>query len=260
MLLNISHQTSYGYDFAVNGSIQYLRMTPHSAHHQEVLNWQLTAGGDLVAQTDGFGNILHCLTVNRAHQTLLIEAQGQIRIDAQADFVTDRRFNPQLFVAHSELTHVDDALWDFAHQQLKSLDRTGLMGLAEAILTAMPYTPNSTEVGDSAIDTFGRGAGVCQDHTHVMLACARAHGLPARYVSGYLYIDSDEHLASHAWAEVLLDGNWYCFDVSNQLFSPVQHVQVAIGRDYLDAAPSRGMRQGGGEETMMAVVQVTAVE
>ena len=256
MLLMINHQTSYGYDFPVQGRIQYLRMTPRTRHHQQVLDWQVSAGGDLVHQTDGFGNVLSCLTLNQPHQTLLIQAQGRIRIDAQADYVRDEQLNPLLFQAPSELTHADDALWDFAHTALKRCDRAGLVALAGAILEHMPYTPQSTAVGDSASQTFALGRGVCQDHTPVKLACARARGLPARYVSGYLYTDSDEHLASHAWAEVYLEGKWYCFDVSNQLFSPVQHVQVAVGRDYLDAAPSRGMRQGGGEETMQATVQV----
>ena len=102
-------------------------------HHQQVLDWQVSAGGDLVHQTDGFGNVLSCLTLNQPHQTLLIQAQGRIRIDAQADYVRDEQLNPLLFQAPSELTHADDALWDFAHTALKRCDRAGLVALAGAI-------------------------------------------------------------------------------------------------------------------------------
>lgn len=87
---------------------------------------------------------------------------------------------------------------------------------------------------------------------------ARYLGFPARYVSGYLYVEDGSHLASHAWAEVYQEGKWYCYDVSNQLFTPQAHVQLAVGRDYADVAPIRGVRSQGAEETMQTVVQVLA--
>jgi transglutaminase-like putative cysteine protease len=111
-------------------------------------------------------------------------------------------------------------------------------------------------VATAAAEAFALGSGVCQDHAHVFLACARALGVPARYVSGYLLSDDDAHLASHAWAEACLDGKWYVFDTTNQLFQPSHHVQLAVGLDYNDAAPVRGMRQGGGTEQMSFSVQV----
>ena len=82
-------------------------------------------------------------------------------------------------------------------------------------------------------------------------------GVPARYVSGYLYSDDSEHLASHAWAEAWVDGLWYCFDITNGMSRPQRHLKLAIGLDYLDACPVRGMRRGGGSEQMHARVYVS---
>jgi transglutaminase-like putative cysteine protease len=97
---------------------------------------------------------------------------------------------------------------------------------------------------------------VCQDHTHVFLACCRALGLPARYVSGYLYSQDSEHVASHAWAEVWQDGSWHTFDVTNQTRLPRHHLKLAVGLDYMDACPVRGVRFGGGIESLKAVAEV----
>ena len=114
----------------------------------------------------------------------------------------------------------------------------------------------SSAVYTTAIEAFEHGQGVCQDHSHVFIAMCRALGVPARYASGYLYVPDQSHLASHAWAEVFLDNNWYCFDISNQLYTPSSHIYVAIGRDYWDVAPVRGVREKGGVESMSSIVQV----
>ncbi len=88
------------------------------------------------------------------------------------------------------------------------------------------------------------------------IAMCKHLGLPVRYVSGYLHVPETSHLASHAWAEVYIDDAWYCFDTSNQLFKPQSHIYVAIGRDYWDVAPVRGVREKGGVESMHSMVQV----
>ena len=259
MKLLINHQTTYRYAHQVNRSVQYLRLTPQTIAHQQVSHWRIAAPGSINTQLDGFGNAWSILTVNKPHQDLLIMAQGEIDIDDEYESTIDMHIAPELYTSHTELTMPDEALIEFSHQHLKSKNRSGLIELAEALIEAMPYTSGSTGVLTSTQESFALGKGVCQDHTHVFLACAREQELPARYVSGYLYSDNSTHLASHAWAEVLLDNAWYCFDVSNQLFSPSRHVQLAIGCDYMDAAPVRGVRQGGGIESMDALVQVMRV-
>jgi len=120
----------------------------------------------------------------------------------------------------------------------------------------MPYVPGSTMVSSTATEAFSAGRGVCQDHTHVFLSCCRVLGIPARYVSGYLYTNDSSHVASHAWAEVWLGDRWHTFDITNQVCEPTHHLKLAVGLDYLDACPVRGVRYGGGEESMHAFALV----
>jgi transglutaminase-like putative cysteine protease len=99
---------------------------------------------------------------------------------------------------------------------------------------------------------------VCQDHAHVFIASARAVGMPARYVSGYLYTGDAKDAASHAWVDVWLGAEigWQSVDVTHKRPAVRTYCRLAVGRDYLDAAPVRGMRQGGGGEKMEANVLV----
>ena len=138
--------------------------------------------------------------------------------------------------------------------------RERLLHGAAAIAAAVAYRPGTTQVSDTAISAFQQREGVCQDQAHVFIACCRSLGLAARYVSGYLFAGPEAGLASHAWAEVWREdiGQWYGIDVTHG--SPVggQHCRLAVGRDYLDAAPVRGMRRGGGQEQMQVAVRVTS--
>ncbi|UOO82011.1 transglutaminase family protein [Uruburuella testudinis] len=257
MKIQIHHTTNYHYEEPVKKSIQVLRITPQTLAHQRVLSWQLTLPRISAEMFDGFGNYCTVLNLNQPHQSLHVQAQGWVEIDDDSDYNTDAYMPPTVFLNRTWLTRSDEALADFAEIQTGGrADRQGLTSLSRAILDHMPYIPGTTGVSTTARQAFALGSGVCQDHTHVFLACARSLGIPARYVSGYLVSDDSDHLASHAWAEAWLDGHWYVFDITNQLFRPSHHVQLAVGRDYNDTAPIRGMRQGGGMERMDFLVQV----
>ena len=102
------------------------------------------------------------------------------------------------------------------------------------------------------------GTGVCQDHAHVFVTAARLLGLPARYVSGYLFVEDGQEDASHAWAEVAVEGlGWVGFDVANQISPDERYVRLAVGLDYREAAPISGVRRGAGGETLEVDVSVT---
>jgi transglutaminase-like putative cysteine protease len=120
----------------------------------------------------------------------------------------------------------------------------------------MPYTQDVTDVSFNAAQSFAAGAGVCQDHAHVFTACCRALGLPARYVSGYVLTPEREDVASHAWGEVWLANRWHSFDVSNARNAGGTHLKLAVGLDYNDACPVRGIRRGGGEEVLTTLGRV----
>lgn len=249
--ISIDHETLYNYAGSAKHSIQLMRVTPQSLGHQKVLSWCLSLPRLANEIYDGFGNYCTVLSLHEPHETLRIRAAGEVEIDDSLDYVDDERLPAQIFVRETPLTRCTGHIRALAQRHLNGrIDREALIGFATDILARMPYTPNVTEVSTTAADAFLLGKGVCQDHTHVFLAGVRKLGIPARYVSGYLHTEASGHLASHAWAEAYLEGHWYVFDISNQIFTPSDHVQLAIGLDYNDAAPVRGVRVGGGREHM----------
>ncbi len=259
MRLSIRHDTTYRYDDQVRASIQYLRLTPQESARQKVISWRLDLPCPVRAQRDPHGNILHVLTLDEPHAALVIGARGQVEIDERCELEHDSR-SPLPYLRSTPLTQADEALSEFARQTVgETCDRMGLIDLMQALHEEMPYTPGATRVESTAAEAFAGRAGVCQDHTHAFLACARSLGVPARYVSGYLYTEDSTHLASHAWAEAWLVDGWYSFDVTNRLARPERHLKLAVGLDYLDACPVRGMRRGGGGEQMHARVNVAAL-
>lgn len=123
----------------------------------------------------------------------------------------------------------------------------------------MTFDEDPTNSGTSAAEAFTLKRGVCQDYAHIFIACARTGGVPARFVSGhFLRSDGTVHQeAGHAWAEAYVDGlGWVGFDPANSICTTDAHVRVAIGLDYLGAAPVRGTRYGGGAETLSVEVKV----
>lgn len=260
MKLSISHDTSYRYEDQVRASIQYLRLTPQQSQRQRVFSWALELPRPVRAQLDPYGNVLHVLTLDEPHDEIVIRARGQVEIDEACEYETEDA-SPLPFLRVSPLTQADDALADFARQQCGSRpERDSLEQLMHALADHMVYTPGATHVESTAAQAFAGRAGVCQDHSHAFIACARSLGIPARYVSGYLLTDDSDHLASHAWVEAWVEGLWYSFDVSNRLIRPDRHLKLAVGLDYLDACPVRGMRRGGGCESMHARVQVMPMQ
>lgn len=252
MKLIIEHHTHYTYQGEVRRSTQYLRLTPQHSNRQRILSWELDLPESATCTTDSYGNVLHVLTLDQPHEAIHIHARGVVEIlDAVEE--PDATHSPLIFLRHSPLTQPDAAIRQLAERYHRPDDlQSGLEALMHALLERMPYSPGSTRVDSAATDAFAAGEGVCQDHTHVFLACCRSLGLPARYVSGYLYTPDSSHVATHAWAEVWYLQQWHTFDVTNQCTTPTQHLKLAVGIDYLDACPVRGVRYGGGNEAMMA--------
>lgn len=261
MKLQISHQTNYYYDELALRSVQYIRMTPMQLSHQIIHYWNVMLPKVALSQKDGFGNEWLTLSRNESHNNLQMQASGMVEINPDTQYVEDMPNVPYLlFTVPTSLTKCNEAMREFTKPYLTQINQANLQNLAKALLEKIPYTQNATHVGTTAQEAFTLGAGVCQDHTHVFLAMLRDQNIPARYVSGYLYDNTANHMASHAWAEVWLEGKWYTFDISNQQFTPKTHVYVAIGRDYLDAAPVRGVRLGGGYENLYSQVLVSQID
>ncbi|MEO6368962.1 MAG: transglutaminase family protein [Steroidobacteraceae bacterium] len=263
MLLQVRHETVYTYAEAVRYTIQALRLTPRREARQRVVAWSIQAPGRRTEQRDAYGNIVHYLTVESPHRELRLLVTGTVETDetdGQPNSETGQ-LSPLAYRLPSSLTGVDAALGEFAATSFAgrgALPARLLQG-ARAVATAVAWRPGTTQVPDTAIAAFQQRDGLCQDQAHVFIACCRALGWPARYVSGYRFTGLDTGLAIHAWAEVWLQdiGQWYGIDVTHG--GPVggRHCRLAVGRDYLDAAPVRGMRRGGGQEQLQVAVQVT---
>jgi len=262
MQLTIDHETVYRYDDTVSHSTQYLRLTPASSGHQRVVSWQLELPVAASESTHAYGNILHVLTLDTPHSEIRLRAHGVV--ETSDDWADEAEaLPPPVFLRGSALTEPDAAICALAasHAAAIAADaEAGLAALKLAVADAMPYSSGVTAAETTASAALALGAGVCQDHSHVFIAACRSLGLPARYVSGYLLSDRDTHVASHAWAEVHAAGRWLGFDISNRMRPDRHHLKLAVGLDYSDASPVRGVRRGGGSEALQAHARVTEAD
>jgi len=258
MRLTIEHNTHYRYAHEVRHSTQYLRLTPQLSSRQRILSWELDLPQSATCTTDSYGNILHVLTLDQPHEAIHIHARGVVEIQDELEDVQEGGLSPLIYLRHSYLTQPDAALRHLAAEYHDPSDSmAALQRLMTAIRNHMPYTPGSTDATYSASEAYAARRGVCQDHTHVFLTCCRTNGIPARYVSGYIYSPDSTHVATHAWAEAWLEDGWHTFDVTNNSVRPNQHLKLAVGMDYLDACPVRGVRIGGGDEAMDCIASVS---
>lgn len=265
MKLSIDHITDFTYDTEVTHSIQYLRLTPQSSTGQTILQWHLDVPGSVHRSVDTYGNILHVCTVDQPHKGITIRAQGTAEISEDKQPESDNRIPPAVFLRTSPLTETSEAIREFARgfcpaNVQAQAGRHQLIELMTALLERIPYRSGMTHVQSSAADAFAQGFGVCQDHSHIFIACCRWLGIPSRYVSGYVHAGDDQHIASHAWAEAWVEDAWYSFDVSNGLSATNHHLKLAHGIDYLDASPVRGVRWGGGAESMRTYALVDQID
>ena len=262
MKLSIDHLTHYQYEHPVRHSTQYLRLMPVSGPHQNVIEWKIEAPGTMRKTRDGFGNVLHVLTLEQPVFDIPIRSCGIVETTGAIDEVLDDHgLSPLLFLRTTDRTLADDAIIELAEQfRRRASTLSGLRELAGAIRKRMPFQPGVTEVHYSAAEAFGAANGVCQDHAHVFIAACRYLGIPSRYVSGYLHSPAfaETHVASHAWAEAWVVDRWRSFDITNDGPAGENHIRIAVGADYMDACPVRGVRSGGGEETMHAHALVTS--
>lgn len=262
MLLNIQHETVYRYSTPVDYTIQHLRLTPRMESQQHAVNWKIDASGSYQLHKDAYGNIGHILVMDKPHNEIRIKVSGQVQIAREnAHMPSDSGEIPLLaYLQATRLTTANEAITDLAKTGFakSSSGIDSMFGLINRIQKMVQYLPGTSHVTSTAAEVLAAGAGVCQDQAHVFIACCRALGLPARYVSGYIHPGHSDHAASHAWADVWLEGlGWVSFDITHANFAATEHCRLAVGRDYLDACPVRGVRQGGGAEAMEVVVRVS---
>ncbi|MBI1204926.1 MAG: transglutaminase family protein [Rhodopseudomonas sp.] len=269
MRIRISHATTYHYATPPKSVTQVLRLTPRNHDGQYVVNWRIELSQDCqLHQRDGaFGNVSHSFTAEGPFDELSVTVVGEVDTQDTHGIVTGtiERFPPALFLRDTDLTEADPAIIAFADdvRDKAGPETLGLMhGLMLAINDAITFDTDPTLVTTTAAEAFELKRGVCQDGTHIFLAAARHLGVPARYVSGHFYREDDAAAqdAGHAWAEAYIEKlGWVGFDPTNGISPTEAHVRVAIGLDYLGAAPVRGTRYGGSGETLTVAVNVDQV-
>ena len=247
MKFSIRHEFKYSYDSPVRLSTQYLRLTPRDTLRQNVTGWKLDAPAAALRTTDGYGNVLHVLTIDKPVSAIAIEATGSVEtapvLDEPSDF-TGAPLPPLLFLRPTGLTRLDEARAALAEKfRAAAATHAGLRELASAI--SQKYLTGSAA-----------------DAAHEFIGGCRHLGVPARYVSGYVYSrhDGENGVAMHAWAEAWVGDRWRSFDIAHDCVVGEAHIKLAVGADYLDACPVRGVRVGGGAETLIAQAHVEAAQ
>jgi transglutaminase-like putative cysteine protease len=260
MLISIRHVTTYRYAEPVHYTIQSLRLTPGSFAGQRVLDWSVATPGSrpMLQFEDGFGNVVHLITINAPHQELVIEAGGMVETKDTSGVVSGLKHAvpPRVFLKETPRTRPDGAIREIA-QSAKGDDLLGrLHALAGRVRDRVDYMPGITDAHTGAAEALADGNGVCQDHAHIFISAARTIGVPARYVTGYL-VTGNAADAHHAWAEAWVEGlGWVGFDVANRVCPTEHYVRLAVGLDASYAAPVTGSRKGGAEEKLDVAVQV----
>jgi len=269
MRIRLAHHTTYDYERPARAINQRLRLTPRSHAGQRVIRWRV--GFDVDAELrrgeDVLGNIAHTAFVRGPVSRLTITVAGEVETSETHGLVQGavERFAPEVFLRETQLTRPDDAVRDFARDA--AVGQPDVLERLHAVLAALhrriAFDTAPTGVDTSAAEAFAMGRGVCQDHAHVFIACARTLGIPARYVSGHLAPPEGaaEQEAAHAWAEAHVDGlGWVGFDAANGVCPNPAYIRVAVGLDYLGAAPVRGARVGGGRESLDVRLHVGQAE
>lgn len=272
MLLSITHRTSYRYDPAAQGVALRLKMHPVSNPAQTVSAWTVTVNGEPTTAriVNGYGDEESIWTSRNLLETVDVVASGVVETRDVAGVLrgVHSTARPAMFLRGTPLTEPDEAIRELAANAVG--DRTGLdaaHALAASVTEAVEYRKDVTGANTTAAEALLLGAGVCQDYAHLLIAAARAQGAAARYIVGYLYVGEGEEAdfpdatASHAWAEIWVDGlGWVGFDPSNAICPTDRYVRLACGLDAPDAAPLRGAIMGASEEILETEVQVAQAQ
>ncbi|MEQ1498235.1 MAG: transglutaminase family protein [Novosphingobium sp.] len=264
MRLRIEHTTRYEYSKPVAHGLQRLRLTPKSTQGQKVLGWQMDlTGGRVEAEYEDHNcNRTTLISVEPGSTGISVHCHGLVATSGSSGVIGQHSGHMPMwsFLGQSALTRPGPKVR--AIMAAVDLPRSDVLAmlhrLSALVLENVRYAPGETEVHTAAEEAAALGMGVCQDHAHIFIGAARALGVPARYVSGYLMMnDRIEQEATHAWTEVHVDGlGWVGFDVSNGISPDERYVRVATGRDYREAAPITGLSYGAGESLLQVRLAV----
>ena len=279
----IEHVSRYLYSGTVARSAMWLCLEPRSDFGQNIRSFvaKTEPMALLSPEIDAFGNNKHVVTVNFEHDALEITACSVVDNGTAV-----RRSTALGSGAWEEIASWSSTFehWDFTHESAFTRNSSALenfvdeyrigpgsdpleslLELSDSLHRNFHYCPGATSAESTIEDILETKRGVCQDYAHVMIAIARSWGIPTRYVSGYVHITGQygeivPESATHAWVECLLpDLGWFGFDPTNATIADERHVRIAVGRDYLDVSPTRGILISGEPLTLEASVKMQKV-
>jgi transglutaminase-like putative cysteine protease len=264
MRIAISHTTRYRFETPARYGVQRLRLRPRECAVQSVVDWQMTVEGAVIeaAYDDHNGNATSLISFGNDVEEVVITTNATVEVRDAAGVVGPHSgFMPLwLFNNPTALTKPGPKMRELAARFKLGggADLEVLHDLSRAVRGEVVYEAGHTDVTSTAEQALELGHGVCQDHAHVFIGAARLLGLPARYVSGYLLLDTGTAQdAGHAWAEVHVPGlGWVGFDPSNEICPDSRYVRVAVGTDYAEAAPVTSLTQGAGATGLSVALDV----
>jgi transglutaminase-like putative cysteine protease len=268
MRYSIRHVTRFNYESPITESVMEARMQPRTDNLQRCLQFALrtTPSARVMTYGDHDNNVVHHFNIPGRHSRLTVTAEALVECIAMRPF--PHRLGPAAWSRVDAIVSSGQC-WEYlapstfvtqttAVEALRSeigLERgndplVALRRLMGEMYARFEYSPRTTRVDSPIDEALQARKGVCQDFAHIFLSLVRPLGIPARYVSGYLFHtagsqDRSADGATHAWVEVLLpDLGWVGLDPTNNLIADDRHIRVAIGRDYADVPPTRGVFKG----------------
>ncbi len=265
--LEVVHHTTYVYESEVHASFNELRMTPLTDEHQILIQHRTSVGptAPIFTYRDYWGTTVQSFDLQTPHMSLSVIVESLVdsyststpqESAAWGDLASAQVLDD--YCEYLPLTKLIDAVPHGYDMRAYATPRDAVEGLAVLIGQRVEYWPGATHVFTPASQAWESGRGVCQDYTNIMLSILRSAGIPARYVSGYLYSGSGEIGEtiigeSHSWVEAWV-GYWHPIDPTNGREVGEQHIVVARGRDYHDVSPMSGIFTGGrGREIHVSV-------
>jgi transglutaminase-like putative cysteine protease len=275
MIVTVEHLTEYHYPEPAFDSFNELHLQPADDYRQTLVSFDLELDPvtPLRSHLDYFGNATHHFHLANTHTVLRVHALSKVSTymiplpqPTYASILPELRHRFFEYLAPTQRVPLNqDWLEKFRVRPLLPDDEivSYLDYLTRYLKDTLTYQPATTDVNTTLADFAKTRTGVCQDYAHAMLAICRAEGIPARYVSGYVHSNprGDETMigaeGSHAWIETFLPGSgWVGYDPTNGCLINEAHVKIGVGRDYDDVPPFRGLRRGGGRETLNVLVKV----
>jgi transglutaminase-like putative cysteine protease len=264
--LRIEHTTVFSYDEPVSECYTEVRLKPREGQGQRCLSFSLSCDptAPVHAYADRYGNEVLHFDLLSPHDRLVVTARSEVETEIGHP---GREVELSLLDRFDFLVETDYAPFG---AEVRALAGTCVVpgdaaATASRVLWAvrkrLRYETGSTDVTTSAEEALRQGKGVCQDFAHLMLACCRVLSVPARYVSGYIHAPgSRSEAASHAWVDVFAERQgWISLDPTHDSTAGARHVRVAVGRDYADVPPTRGVWKGNAQETLEVTVRIDAV-